>query len=237
MSQQINLLNRDLQKQRHPFSALALLQTVVVVLLGIILIGGFAQFQIQRLQSNADQVSTQLHETEQQVAKLRATTGIASHRPQLEAELKQVDADLQMKQRIANILKSSDFGYTAGYSVYLTAFARQIPKGVWLTGLSIGGDGTEIGLRGRALKPELVAEYVKQLKTERVMQGKDFTSVHIGVPSTDQTQSDGRTSSSNSNGVVSKKEGATSSKVAYLEFDMNSAATTEKEKLAGSKEK
>lgn len=229
MSQQINLLNPGLMKQKQPFSALALLQTVAVVLLGIILIAGYAHVQTMRLQVNADQISQQLHDTEQQIAKLRATAGVASKRPVLEAELKQLDADLQIKRRIAATLQTSRFGHTAGYSVYLTAFARQIPEGAWLTGFTIGGDGSEIGLRGRTLRPELVADYVNQLKREKIMQGKDFTTLQIAQPSSD-------TGAGNQSGVAAKNDTSAGKKVAYLEFELYSASTTEKDKLSGNKE-
>lgn len=229
MSQQINLLNPGLMTQKQPFSALALLQTITVVILGVILITGYAHYQTMRLQATADQVSQQLHEAEQQIAKLRATAGVVSKRPILEAELKQLDADLQMKRRIAVILQNSDFGHTAGYSGYLTAFARQIPEGAWLTGFTIGGDGSEIGLRGRAVRPELVADYVNQLKREKIMQGKDFTTLQIAQPSSEA-------GAANKSGVAGKNDPSASNKVAYLEFELYSANTTEKDKSSGNKD-
>jgi Tfp pilus assembly protein PilN len=183
-----------------------------------------------QLQATVDQVSKQLHETELQAAKLRAVGGVASQRTALEAELKQIDTDLQMKRVIASILQNSHFGHTGGYSGYLSAFARQLPEGAWLTGLTIAGDGSEIGLRGRTLRPELVADYVNQLKREKIMQGKDFTTLQIAVPATD--------ASNGANAAVNnKKPTPAGDKAGYLEFELYSSDTTEKNKSSGNKDK
>lgn len=230
MSQQINLFRADLKKTMQPFSAVALLQTVSVVLLGIGLITAYAHYQTMQLQTVASQVSKQLHDTELQSAKLRVASGVKSQRSALEAQLKQMDEDLQMKRIISDILQNSHFGHTAGYSGYLSAFARQIPQGTWLTGFTIGGDGSEIGLRGRTLRPELVADYVNQLKHEKIMQGKDFTTLQIALPSTDA-------GNAGNTGVLNKKDASVGDKVGYLEFELYSSDTTEKNKSVGNKDK
>jgi hypothetical protein len=68
----------------------------------------------------------------------------------------------------------------------LRAFSRQILNGVWLTGFSIHGAGSEIGLQGRAMQPELVPAYISRLKREPVMQGKSFATLEMQLPLADQ---------------------------------------------------
>jgi hypothetical protein len=53
---------------------------------------------------------------------------------------------------------------------------------VWLTDVTLSGAGNEIGLQGRALRPELVPLYVNRLKNEAVMQGKSFGTLEMQVP-------------------------------------------------------
>ena len=50
---------------------------------------------------------------------------------------------------------------------------------LWLTGVTIEGAGTQIGLRGRAMEPDLVPAYMARLTGEAVLQGKAFGMLKI----------------------------------------------------------
>jgi hypothetical protein len=56
----------------------------------------------------------------------------------------------------------------------MRAFARQTLSGVWLTGFSIGADGGEMTISGRALNPDLVPSYIARLNKEPLLQGRKF---------------------------------------------------------------
>lgn len=230
MSQQINLFNPVFLKQKKIFSALALLQASGMVLAGAGLVAGYAVFQSTGLNKNAATVSAQLHAAEAQAARLRAEAGAAAPDKALEQELSRLEAEIKARQQIASILQNSDFGNTRGYSAYMAAFARQIPEGLWLTSFSIAGAGSEIGLQGRTLKPELLPLYVNRLRRERVMQGKSFGALQMHVPRDESQASPG-------SGQDGGKRKERLPYVKFLEFNLSSTPTQEKADAGGGKNK
>jgi Tfp pilus assembly protein PilN len=224
MSQQINLYNPIFLKTKKALSALALLQSFVLITIGAFGVALYASLQANSLQSGADTVSAQLRAVEAQVSVLRAQNSGQLKNTSLESALAKTEAEIKAKQQIADVLKSRDFGNTQGYSSYMAAFARQIPTGVWLTGFTILGGGSEIALQGRTLKPELVALYVSQLKRENIMQGKSFSALKMELPV-----------ETKATGAEQLNPGKTKHLPAYLEFDLRSSFVQDKADRVGAK--
>lgn len=225
MSQQINLFNPVFLQQKKIFSALALLQAAGLVAAGAALVTGYALWQSAGLNKSADIVTAQLRTAATQAARLRADAGAPLRSKALEQELAKAEAEIKSRQQISGILQNSDFGDTQGYSAYLVAFARQVPEGLWLTGFHIAGAGSDIGLQGRTLKPELLPLYVNQLKREAVMQGKSFAALQMQVPDHD--------SAAQARPDAGKQKPA----LPYLEFNLSSSVTTETANPGGVKNK
>lgn len=226
MSGQINLFNPIFLKTKKVFSAVALFQAFVLVLSGAILMLGYAGYQSRELNKNAEIVTAQLRVAEAQVAKLRAMAAPPGANLALENSLATLEADIKNRQKIATILQKSDFGNTKGYSAYMVAFARQIPNGLWLTGFNITGGGSEVALQGRSLKPELVPAYVSQLKLETIMQGKSFSALQMQLPQIVSAAVAGKVE------INKPVEYA-----AYVEFDLRSSDSVEKNSPSGVKGK
>lgn len=226
MSGQINLFNPIFLKTKKVFSAVALIQAFGLVMLGAILMLMYAAYQSKALSKSAESVTTQLRTVEGQVAKLRAMAVPPGANVALENALVKLEADIKNRQKIATILQKSDFGNTKGYSAYMVAFARQIPTGLWLTGFDITGGGNEIALQGRSLKPELVPTYVSQLKLEAIMQGKSFSALQMQLPQIVNVATQGKADSGK------KLEYAP-----YVEFDLRSSDSAEKNSPSGVKGK
>src|SRR6185436_17235040 len=51
--------------------------------------------------------------------------------------------------------------------------------GVWLTGLTIGGDETGLQLNGRVLHADLVPAYLRALNREEVMRGRRIAEMRL----------------------------------------------------------
>ncbi|MDO8178154.1 MAG: PilN domain-containing protein [Undibacterium sp.] len=224
MSQQINLFNPIFLKTQKVFSAISLLQTFGLVLLGAICMVMYVIYQSAGLMRSADIVTAQLRNAEAQIAKLRAQAVVPVANKALEASLAKLEADIQNRQKISAVLQKSDFGNTQGYSAYLVAFARQIPTGLWLTGFTISGGGNEISLQGRTLKPELVPAYVSQLKREPAMQGKSFAALQMQLPEMTGASVQGKSD------VAKQFDTAP-----YIEFNLRSSDLPEKNSSTGVK--
>jgi len=66
-----------------------------------------------------------------------------------------------------------------GYVAPLRALARHRVEGVWLTTITLEGDSGELSLIGRALRPELVPEYIDRLTNDPAMRGRRFATLSI----------------------------------------------------------
>lgn len=179
MSQQINLFNPILQKQKKYFSAVTMAQALGVILLGALTLVYYGKQRVASLQNEASRSAARLAQKQARQLEVNAQFVPRQKDQALAAQIATAQAELQSLQKVSAVLRRGQFGNTLGYSPYFKAFARQSVSGLWLTGLSITGAGNEIGVRGRALQPALVPNYINRLTRESVMQGKFFSALQI----------------------------------------------------------
>jgi hypothetical protein len=186
VSQQINLFNPIFLKQEKLFSAVTMAQALGLILLGSAVLIAYSYYQSSSLGIQATASTTQLALAQAQLAKVNAEFGPRQKSKLVEDDIQKTEIEVKSLQQVFDILQQGEFGNTKGYSEYLRAFSRQILGGVWLTGFSIYGAGSEIGLQGRALQPEFVPAYIGRLKREPVMQGKSFATLEMQLPLVDE---------------------------------------------------
>ncbi|MBS1170053.1 MAG: putative Mannose-sensitive agglutinin biosis protein MshI [Burkholderiaceae bacterium] len=174
MSQQINLFNPIFLRQKKHFSALTMAQALGVILVGVLCLYGYSMFRSSGVKQTAAQAAVQLTATQQQLTKVTAEFAPRKQDEALAKELEKAEAEHKAMQTAMSRLKNEEFGDRKGYSAYLSAFARQIVGGLWLTGFSIEGAGSAIGIQGRTLQPESVPAYIGRLSGETVFKGKSF---------------------------------------------------------------
>lgn len=229
MSQQINLFNPIFLKQKKYFSAVTMAQALGLILLGSALLSAYTNYWVTELAREAEATSTQLASAQAQLNKLSADFGSRQKSVLLEEQTKAAESDVAELKRVVEILSRGEFGNTNGYSEYMRAFSRQIVPGLWLTGFSISGAGSEIELQGRALKAELVPVYITKLKREAVLQGKAFAALDMQLPVIAQPVNTGANPAS-----------ATASQAhvpAYIDFRLQSAEPAQDGANAGAKGK
>ncbi len=182
MSRQINLFNPIFRQQKKYFSAVTMAQALGLILFGAILLVAYAAYRSSQLGAEAAEASRQLQGAQTQLAQVEGAFPPRQKSSELAEQIRKVETETAALQQVAAILKTDKFGDTEGHAEYMRAFARQIIDGVWLTGFTIHGAGAEIGLQGRALRPELVPAYIKRLGNEPVLQGKSFSTLQMQVP-------------------------------------------------------
>jgi Tfp pilus assembly protein PilN len=210
MSQQINLFNPAFEPQKMLFSALAMAQVLGVVLLAVTALAVYGKLRVDGLEQQAQAGARALQKKQERLA--RVSTEFAPRQPSsaLADELTAAQAQLSTLRQVAGVLDRGELGNTQGYSEYFKALARQNVDGLWLTAVTIGGAGSEIGVRGRALDPALLPGYLNRLTREKSMQGKAFGSLHISAGAPVKTTG---------------KDGKESSQDApYVEFSLQSGA-------------
>ncbi len=192
MSQQINLFNPALLKQKQVFTANTMLSSLGLLLAGVVALGLYAQQSVRRLETEAAAGAEQLR-----LKKVRQANALLEFAPRqkskdIEAQLEDAQAMLRALHNIETTLQRGELGDTTGYAEYFKALARQSAGQLWLTGVSIGDAGKRIDLQGRALEASLVPAYIGRLTREPVMQGKTFGSLMISrAPAADKTARSG----------------------------------------------
>ena len=214
MSQQINLFNPAFQPQRKVLSAASIALGLGLLVLGIAGMAAYGAFGSAELRQEAARSSTRL---EQRQARLNtAVTEFAPRQKDatLDGQILEAEAKLAALRHISGAVTRGELGDTSGLSGYFRALARQSVQGLWLTGVSVAGGGSQINIKGRTVDAALVPGYLNRLTAEPLMQGKSFASLQIG-----------QAAPLESNGVDGKP---VSSAAPYVEFSLQSLAEESK---------
>ncbi len=173
MSQQVNLYQPIFRKQKRKFSAMAMLQATVLMVLGVGLMYGYTQWQVRQLRAEVATTDKQLGSLTKRLDDITRQFGERLQSRELQARIQEVQGQLSEKQQLRVVLSSAKFN-TQGFSDYFIAFARQHQAGVWLTGLDIIGAAEQMTLKGRSINPELVPRYLQRLSNEERLSGIEF---------------------------------------------------------------
>jgi hypothetical protein len=179
MAQQINLYNPIfLQKKKH-FSAVTMLQTLGLLLSGILLFYGYALYESRTLARAAAETQRQVQVQGEQLAQLTREFSPEGQSKLLDEELARATARLKQREDLLAVLRTGGLGNTEGFARYMTALARQTTPGVWLTGFVVAGDEAQIQLTGRVSHPDLVPTYIRALNREEVMRGRRVAEMRL----------------------------------------------------------
>ena len=179
MAQQINLFNPVFLKQKKYFAAVAMLQSLGLLLAGMIAFYGYARYESQTLSRASADSARQLTTQAAQIAKLTQEISPLGRSKLLEDEVARMAARLKQREEQLGVLRAGGLGNTAGFARYLAAFARQSLNGVWFTGLTISADEAELMISGRVLHPDLVPAYIRALNKEAVMRGRRVSELRL----------------------------------------------------------
>ncbi|MBK8065797.1 MAG: PilN domain-containing protein [Betaproteobacteria bacterium] len=181
MSQQINLYNPIFLKQEKHFSARTMLQATGVVLLGAAGVCAYAWYQVASIEGLAEDSRNSLKVQRDQLVKLGAQVASKGHSRAIELEIERTRVQVNDRRALLASLQGGAQGGTEGFSRYLAAFARQTSRGVWLTGLSMSGNGQDLNVSGRALHADMLPGYLDALGKEDVMRGRQVIELKLSA--------------------------------------------------------
>jgi hypothetical protein len=181
MSQQINLLNPSLIKQKdflNPNNIVITLGVLLVLMLGYY---GYAQKQLSILTAQRNQTTQDLAATQ---ATLQQTTLL--HTPHaankaLIDQIAQLEQKETMQQQILQTVNQSSATPEKGYAALMRAFAKQSLDDLWLTSFSINSASEQLNISGRTLQSDLVPEYIARLSDEPALRGKLFSALNMNL--------------------------------------------------------
>jgi len=172
MSHQINLFNPALRVRRSWANATTLLVLVVATIVVLSAYGALLGRKVQSAEARAAVTTAEVRKVRDQLVREAAAVRQEPSRA-LADEVARLEQAAAVRQQIVSRLQGSEVGSVEGFGRYLEALARQRTAGVWLTGVSISGLGSgDVFIRGRALSPELLPQYIQVLNGEQALRGK-----------------------------------------------------------------
>lgn len=186
MSQQINLFNPAFVKRRQHFSLVTMVQGLGLILLGSVLMYGYAFYQVEQLTKQREEGERQVNDGQRKLAHFTEEYSLQHSDQQLQGEVQRLEKLVSEQGELVAVMQSGALGKSAGYSEYMRAFSRQVVPGLWLTGFKLSGDGSQVSLTGGVVNPDLLPEYIQRLRSERVMQGKTFSALQMQLAKVDK---------------------------------------------------
>jgi len=184
MSQQINLLNPSLIKQKDFFNPNTIVITLGILLALMLGYYSYAQKQLSLLTAQRSQIAQELTAAQ---ATLQQT--VLLHTPHemnkaLLEQIAQLEQKQAMQQQILQTVNQSSATPEKGYAALMRAFAKQSLDGLWLTSFSINSQSEQLNISGRTLQGDLVPEYISRLGNEPALKGKLFAALNMSLPKT-----------------------------------------------------
>ncbi|GMR07387.1 MAG: hypothetical protein BMS9Abin26_0390 [Gammaproteobacteria bacterium] len=179
MIQQVNLYHPMFRKQEKVFSARTLLQSTLIILIGIVLFSVYAKWQVIALESELGNLEQQQTSRLQRIEKVGKQFPVKLKDARLEARVGEMQQESSTKQRLIQVLSTRSFGVTSGFSSHLEGLARQHLDGMWLKSISLTDGGSRLGLVGSTFAPELVPQYLQRLSAEEVFAGVEFRTFNM----------------------------------------------------------
>ena len=179
MEQQVNLYQPILGAEKRFFSALTIglgLAVMIVCLVGLVGFGAWRTRHIERSLAQLEQ---------QEVASLAlATRANAAARPtqtleQIEAEARDLSAEIAARERTAEIVRRGTATPTTGFAARLEALAHRQLDGVWLSGIVLGSGDGRLAMQGGTSDPRLVPAYLAALAAEHALEGVRFDKIAL----------------------------------------------------------
>ena len=180
MTHQINLYDPALRLRREWLTLPNLAIAMAVVGVAVVAWGVLERARLAPMEQTRTALAAEAKTLQDEIAALGSRSGSAAD-AQAEAELAAMRKSLAEGREVVEILRQSAAPPSIGFSAGLKALARQTPRGLWLTGVTIaaGEGGAEI--KGRMTDPALLSEFVRRLNAEAAFAGRSFAELQVGL--------------------------------------------------------
>lgn len=177
MTQQINLYQPIFRTQRKIFSAVTIAQAAGVFVVGLLLIYGYARWQVASLGDDIDGLEAQRTASMMQLQALSEQTASRPRSRLIEDQLREAERETIQKQRLLRAFQTRSVGNTRGFSAHFVALARHRIDGLWLTAVQVHDDG--FAMRGAAEAGELVPRYLARIGKESAFADTVFAQLQL----------------------------------------------------------
>ncbi len=180
--QQINLYQPIAEQGGRDFSAKAAGLAVLTVFVSMLGIWGYGTWQVAHVQALVQTLEQQQKQQQDALAQIASMHAARANPEQLQAQIKELTAELSTRHRALMLLRNGAAGRTVGFSPSLTALARGHVDGLWIQHLLLSGTVGRMTLEGVAMDADLVPVYLQGLGKDPVLAGARFDDLVIEQP-------------------------------------------------------
>ena len=177
--QQVNLYQPILGAENHLFSARAIGVALALLVACLGALAFYVSWRTARIERSV--VHLQRQEQENLAAAERA--GVAArgtlNMPQLDAEAKQLTADIEMRQHVLDVVHLGSVTPANGFAARLEALAHRQLDGIWLNTVILGSGDGRLTMRGGTIDSRLLPTYLSALTQEVALGGVRFDKLNM----------------------------------------------------------
>jgi len=182
VSQQINLINLALIKQKQFLTLNSMAAMLGVATLAMLAYYSYVKSEVAALSAQRQQVASELIKTQNELKAMTALHTPRDKNSALEKQIATLEESEKVQQQILNTLNQSSNTPANSYAALMRAFAKQNIEGLWLTSFSVDSQTDTLNIQGRALRGDLVPQYINGLSNEPALKGKLFSGLNINLP-------------------------------------------------------
>lgn len=172
MIQQVNLYKAEFRPRHQRLTAVTGLLAALLVLLVVLAAGGWYQYRAAGLEQAVSTEQAGNDRLLQAVEQLSSEIQGRRPDPELERAVERVTDTLARRQRLLDRVERLASNPSDGFSAPMTALAKQVPEGLWLTGLRLYPE--RVAIEGRTREGNLVPVYLQRLGDEAAFTGQSF---------------------------------------------------------------
>jgi hypothetical protein len=209
MSQQINLINPALIKQKDLLTSVNMSVAYGVLIALMLGFTAYTMQQVSALTATKQQLLVEQEKWEAELAQLTAARAPHAPNQALVAQLALLESKQNVQTQILEIMNRGQASQEKSLAGYMRGLARQTMDGLWLTGFSIDQSNHSVTLRGRTLHADNLPDYMRQLGQDAVFSGQLFGGLQIKQPEKAATKVASQPSSTEA-----------ASELPYVEFEL-----------------
>lgn len=174
MNQSVNLYTEELRPSKEKLQAKGAALALALALLVVVIAGGLARYQAVEAEQKLaiqEQRNQQLLESVE-----RMSAAVAQQQPDaaLEAELNTIRQTVARREYLLERVETLVSDDSDGFSPALEGLARQVPDGLWLTGIRLQPVSGALVLEGQTETGSLVPVFLDRLGNEPAFAGLSF---------------------------------------------------------------
>lgn len=177
MKQRVNLYQQALRPLQQRATLSRVLLSAALIVVSILLVGGYLRYKQQELQSNLTKQQQLLQSHTETLSTLQLTLTQRQPDAQLQQQLTLLEQSNVRKLQLLNYLQQEMTTKPQGYATLMDGLAQLDPRGLWLTEFSVGVDKNQ--WQGVTNSPALVPLWLQSLKQIPTLQGQQFSDVEL----------------------------------------------------------